>query len=255
MKRKIPNVSKVILVSSGKGGVGKSTISVNLASALKQQGLKVGILDADIFGPSIPTLMNLNGEPRLSEEGRLLPLVNYGIQTMSMGYLVKPTAPIVWRGLMVMKAVQQLLYDVKWNPLDVLVIDMPPGTGDVQLTISQQLKIDGAVIVSTPQDIALIDALKGVNMFKKVRIPIFGIVENMSYYKCSNCGHEDHIFGDELRERVKSEGMEIIGRIPLKSEIALRSDEGTPVLLTSEDKHTRECFQQMADHVRRQLNI
>ncbi|AOA61762.1 GQ67_01581T0 [Komagataella phaffii] len=172
IRQKIPNVEKVILVSSGKGGVGKSTVSTNLALSLRNLGLKTGLLDADLFGPSIPKLMNLAGEPRITETGKLIPLVNYGIQTMSMGYLISEENAVVWRGLMVMKALQQLLFEVQWEDLDILVIDMPPGTGDTQLTISQQVKVDGSVIVSTPQDIALLDAVKGITMFNKVNIPV-----------------------------------------------------------------------------------
>lgn len=234
IKQRISGVNKVILVSSGKGGVGKSTVSVNLALALKSLGSKVGILDADIFGPSIPKLLNLSGEPRINEDGQLLPLSNYGLESMSMGYLVPAENAVVWRGLMVMKALQQLLFEVKWSSLDYLVIDMPPGTGDTQLTISQQLKVDGAVIVSTPQDIALIDAIKGIAMFKKVNIPLLGLVQNMSYFNCPNCNHKSHIFGSEgaIRE-AKNHNLELLGSIPLNEKICIQSDKGKPIVLTN----------------------
>lgn len=235
IKQKIPNVNKVVLVSSAKGGVGKSTVSVNTALALKKLGKSVGILDVDIFGPSIPKLLHLSGEPRLSSEGKLLPLSNFGLPSMSMGYLVPPENAVVWRGLMVMKALQQLLFEVEWPALDYLVVDMPPGTGDTQLTISQQLKVDGAVIVSTPQDIALIDAVKGIAMFEKVNVPILGLVENMSFFVCPNCNHESHIFGfDGVRKEAKKHGLEVIASIPLNGKICAQSDLGKPVVLADE---------------------
>lgn len=230
VRQKIPNVGKIILVSSGKGGVGKSTVSVNLAMSLKNLGKKVGILDADIFGPSIPKLLKLSGEPRISDSGKLLPLKNYGLESMSMGYLVPPENAVVWRGLMVMKALQQLLFEVEWSNLDYLVVDMPPGTGDTQLTISQQLKVDGAVIVSTPQDMALIDAVKGIAMYEKVNIPILGLVQNMSFYVCPNCNHEGHIFGNEGAVKKANEmGIRVLGSIPLNEKICEASDNGKPV--------------------------
>ncbi|KAH0612354.1 uncharacterized protein H6S33_010406 [Morchella sextelata] len=211
-KRHIKDVDKVIAVSSAKGGVGKSTVAVNLALALARQGKRTGILDTDIFGPSIPRLLNLSGEPHLSQNNQLIPMSNYGIKSMSMGYLVGEEAPVVWRGLMVMKALQQLLHEVEWGGLDVLVLDLPPGTGDTQLTITQQIILDGAVIVSTPQDIALIDAVKGINMFKKVDVPLLGMVQNMSVFTCPNCSHSTHIFGTDgvARECVKH-GIELLG--------------------------------------------
>ncbi|ODQ81694.1 hypothetical protein BABINDRAFT_170395 [Babjeviella inositovora NRRL Y-12698] len=236
IKQKIPGVAKIILVSSAKGGVGKSTVSVNLALALQKLGKTTGLLDADIFGPSVPRLLNLSGEPRISDDGKLLPLSNYGIQSMSMGYLVAPENAVVWRGLMVMKALQQLLFEVKWENLDYLVIDMPPGTGDTQLTISQQLKVDGAVIVSTPQDIALIDAVKGIAMFKKVKIPLLGLVQNMSYFVCPNCSHESHIFGsDGARREAAAHNLDVLGSIPLNEEICVQSDKGRPVVIASSE--------------------
>ncbi|ODV86513.1 hypothetical protein CANARDRAFT_6978 [[Candida] arabinofermentans NRRL YB-2248] len=238
VKRSLNEVKKILLVSSGKGGVGKSTVSVNLTIALKKLGLKVGLLDTDIYGPSIPKLMNLKGEPRLSNDGKLIPLVNYGIQTMSMGYLLPfENSPVVWRGLMIQKAIQQLVFDVVWNDLDLLVIDMPPGTGDVQLTLSQLLKIDGSIIVSTSQDLALIDVLKGMKMFEKVNIPIIGLVENMSYFICSNCNHKEHLFGmgDGVLKEAEKLNLKLLGSIPLNKEICINSDLGKPIALNRQD--------------------
>lgn len=242
-KMKIPNVNKIVLVSSAKGGVGKSTVAVNTALALQQLGKSTGILDVDIFGPSIPRLLNLSGEPRLSDLGKLLPLSNYGLPSMSMGYLVSPESPVVWRGLMVMKALQQLLFEVQWPQLDYLVIDMPPGTGDTQLTISQQLKVDGAVIVSTPQDIALIDAVKGIAMFQKVKIPILGLVQNMNYFVCPNCLHESHIFGNEgARKEAEKHGLSVLGSIPLNEKICYNSDAGKPIVVSEPNTPLSEAY-------------
>lgn len=236
IKQKIPNVEKVILVSSAKGGVGKLTVSVNTALALRKLGKSVGILDVDIFGPSIPKLLHLSGEPRLSDSGKLLPLLNFGVPSMLMGYLVPPENAVVWRGLMVMKALQQLLFEVEWPHLDYLVVDMPPGTGDTQLTISQQLKVDGAVIVLTPQDIALIDAVKGIAMFEKVNVPLLGLVENMSFFVCPNCNHESHIFGhDGVHKEAEKFGLDVLASVPLNGKICAQSDLGKPVVLADEE--------------------
>lgn len=233
IRQKIPNVSNIILVSSAKGGVGKSTVSVNTALALYSLGKRVGILDADIFGPSVPKLMNLKGEPRLSNLGKLLPLSNYGVQTMSMGYLIDEKQAITWRGLMVMKALQQLLFEVEWSPIDYLVVDMPPGTGDTQLSIGQVLQITGAIIVSTPQDIALIDAVKGITMFNKINIPIIGMVQNMSHFICPNCKHESHIFKSKGAEKVALENnLRVLSSIPLNEEICVQSDVGKPIVIS-----------------------
>lgn len=251
IKQPIPNVKDIILVSSAKGGVGKSTVSVNTALALRKLGKKIGLLDADIFGPSIPRLMNLKGEPRLSQTtGKLLPLSNYGVQTMSMGYLVKDEQAVVWRGLMVMKAIQQLLFDVEWSPIDYLIIDMPPGTGDTQLSISQLLNISGALIVTTPQDIALIDAAKGITMFNKVNIPLIGIVQNMSHYICPNCNHESHIFKSNGAERVaKENGIKVVANVPLNEEICLQSDLGKPIVVSDPDSKVSKDYFDIAKAV------
>lgn len=256
MKHTLPNVAKVLLVSSGKGGVGKSTVSANLAVALRNCDLNVGLLDADIFGPSIPKLMNLKGEPRLSEDSKLLPLKNYGIQTMSMGYLIpSENSPIVWRGLLLQKALQQLLFDVKWDKLDVLVIDLPPGTGDVQLTLSQLLKINGAVIVSTSQDLALLDVKKGIAMFNKVNVPIFGLIENMSVFVCPNCNHEEHLFGDggALKEAEKL-GIEHLASIPLNKQICTSADEGFPVAI-DKDSSLAQPYYKAAQTIKNKLGL
>lgn len=254
IKRSIPGVDKIVLVSSAKGGVGKSTVSANLALSLNKQGKKVGILDADLFGPSIPRLFHLAGEPRMSSDGKLLPLSNYGIETMSMGYLVSPENPVVWRGLMVMKALQQLLFEVKWSNLDYLVIDMPPGTGDTQLTISQQIKVSGAVIVTTPQDIALIDAVKGIAMYEKVNIPVLGLVQNMSYFLCPNCNHESHIFGNDgaIREAEKR-NIDVLGSIPLNEVVCDQSDKGKPIVVSDPRSSISKSFFSIAEKLLRRL--
>ncbi|KAI8878429.1 P-loop containing nucleoside triphosphate hydrolase protein [Backusella circina FSU 941] len=255
-KMPIKGVKNVITVASGKGGVGKSTTAVNIALAAAGMKRKVGILDADIFGPSIPKLMNLKGEPDLTEQGdRLIPLVNYGVKCMSMGFLVDPDAPVVWRGLMVMKALQQLLHQVEWENLDLLVIDMPPGTGDVQLTISQQVEVDGAVIISTPQDIALIDAVKGTNMFKKVNVPILGLVQNMSLYVCPNCKHESHIFGHDGAARMAQDmQLPLLGEVPLNADICKLSDAGKPIVVSQPDSPNANHYREIARNILNQLD-
>lgn len=254
VKQKIPGVNKILLVSSAKGGVGKSTVSINVALGLQKLGKRVGILDADLFGPSVPTLLHLSGEPRISDSGKLLPLSNYGIESMSMGYLIKPENAVVWRGLMVMKALQQLLFEVQWSNLDYLVVDMPPGTGDTQLTISQQLKVSGAIIVSTPQDIALIDAVKGITMFNKVNIPILGLVQNMSYFICPNCNHESHIFGTEGATReAKKHNLQLLGSIPLNEEICRQSDAGKPIVVAAPESPLAQPYIDIAAKVIGQL--
>ena len=222
-------------MASGKGGVGKSTTSINLALAFAAQGLKTGILDADIYGPSLPRLLGLSEKPR-SENNKLIPLSALGLEAMSIGFLVDEDAPTIWRGPMVMSAVQQMLRDVAWGDLDVLVIDMPPGTGDAQLTLSQRADLAGAVIVSTPQDLALIDARKGLNMFRRVNVPVLGIVENMSYFVCPSCGEISDIFGTGgAKAEAERLGLPFLGGIPLNMEIRATSDAGTPCLLYTSD--------------------
>jgi len=263
-KRPIPNVKKVLAVASGKGGVGKSTVAVNLAFSLallkhssSMNRLRVGILDLDIFGPSIPTLMGLqtNEEPRLTSSGAIIPLVNHGLPTMSMGFLLprppdglNTDTPIVWRGLMVQKAVQQLLFDVDWSDgeggpsLDVLVVDMPPGTGDVPLTLGQLVNVDGAVIVSTPQDVALTDVRRGIAMFRKVSVPITGILLNQSHFLCPTCTTPHHLFGspDAFRGTAAHLGVDILGELPLLQGVSLSGDQGTPYALVVDEKTNAE---------------
>ncbi|KZF21015.1 P-loop containing nucleoside triphosphate hydrolase protein [Xylona heveae TC161] len=255
-KRNIKDVRKVIAVSSAKGGVGKSTIAVNLALSFARRGLRSGILDTDIFGPSIPTLLNLSGEPRLSSNNQLIPLSNYGIKSMSMGYLVDEKAAVVWRGLMVMKALQQLLHEVEWGGLDILVLDLPPGTGDTQLTITQQVNLDGAVIVSTPQDIALKDAVKGITMFNKVNVPLLGMVQNMSIFTCPHCNKSTHIFGSEgVTRECANHNIEFLGDIPLHPRICDDADRGIPTVVAEPGSERAETFMAIADKIRVKLGL
>ena len=229
----VPGVANIIAVASGKGGVGKSTVAVNLALALKEKGLRVGVLDADIYGPSMPRLLGLKGQPQQIAGNQLEPLQAYGLKVMSMGFLVDEETPMIWRGPMVMSALSQMLKDVAWGELDVLVVDMPPGTGDAQLTMAQQVPLAGAVIVSTPQDLALIDARKGLNMFRRVSVPVLGIVENMSYFICDKCGERHTIFGHGgAREEAHRLGVPFLGEVPLDSRLRERSDAGKPVVAT-----------------------
>jgi ATP-binding protein involved in chromosome partitioning len=239
-KAGVPGVDAIIAVASGKGGVGKSTTAANLALGFQAQGLTVGILDADIYGPSMPRLLRLTGRPQAN--GRILkPLEGYGMKVMSMGFLVEEETPMIWRGPMVMSALTQMLREVAWGELDVLVVDMPPGTGDAQLTMAQQVPLAGAIIVSTPQDLALIDARKGLNMFRKVDVPVLGIVENMSYFVCPHCGETSHIFGHGGAEaEAEKIGVPFLGAVPLHMEIREQSDAGVPVVVSDpEGVHAR----------------
>ncbi|CAL8273812.1 unnamed protein product [Merluccius merluccius] len=248
-QKPISGVKQVVVVASGKGGVGKSTTAVNLALGLmaNNPSKSVGLLDADIHGPSIPKLMNLKGNPDLTETNRMVPLTNYGIPCMSMGFLVDEEAPIVWRGLMVMSALEKLLRQVDWGTLDYLVVDMPPGTGDVQLSISQNIPVTGAVIVSTPQDIALLDARRGAEMFRKVNVPVLGLVQNMSVFQCPNCQHQTHIFGsDGARKLADTLGVHFLGDIPLHLNIREMSDRGQPVVISSPDSPEAEAYRKLA---------
>jgi len=250
----IPGVKHIIAVASGKGGVGKSTTAVNLALALKVNGLKVGILDADIYGPSMPRLLGVKGKPR-SLGGRLLePLEGHGVRVMSMGFLVDEEQAMIWRGPMVMSALTQMLREVAWGELDVLVVDMPPGTGDAQLTMAQQVPLAGAVIVSTPQDIALIDARKGLTMFNKVGVPVLGIIENMSYFICSKCGERAEIFGHGgAREEAQKLGLPFLGEVPLDKLMRERSDEGQPIVVSEPESIHAQIFREIARQVWRQI--
>ncbi len=243
----VPGVKRIVAVASGKGGVGKSTLSCNLALALRQQGLSVGLLDADIYGPSAPKLFGLTGKPRLVGERMLEPLDGYGVKVMSIGFLVDESSAMIWRGPMVTSAIQQLLREVAWGELDVLIVDMPPGTGDAQLTMAQSTPLTGAVIVSTPQDLALIDARRGVAMFQKVEIPILGIVENMATFVCPHCGTESHIFGHGgARKEAERLGVPFLGEIPLNMEIRETSDAGRPIVVTEPGAAHARAFMDVA---------
>jgi len=249
----IEGVAAVIAVASGKGGVGKSTVAVNLALGLSKLGLKIGLLDADIYGPSVPRLLAITEKPE-SDGHKLKPIEKFGIKAMSMGFMVKEDEPMIWRGPMVQSALTQMMNDVAWAPLDVLVIDMPPGTGDAQLTIAQRLPLKGAVIVSTPQDIALIDARKGLAMFRKTQVPILGIVENMSVFVCPHCGHESHIFGHGgARATAEELGAPFLGEIPLVPSIRETSDAGTPIVAHSPDSREAQSFLAIAGQVAQKI--
>ncbi len=246
----VPGVAAIVAVASGKGGVGKSTVAANLALALKANGLRVGVLDADIYGPSMPRMLGISGRPSSPNGKRLTPLENYGVRCMSMGFLVPEDRPMIWRGPMVMSALQQMLREVDWAPLDIMVVDMPPGTGDAQLTMAQQVPLAGAVIVSTPQDIALLDARKGLNMFRQVEVPVLGIVENMSYFLCPHCGGRSEIFshGGARREAEKL-GTEFLGEVPLDLEIRETSDEGRPITVSDPDNPHALVFRAIARRI------
>lgn len=246
----IPNVKNIIAVASGKGGVGKSTTAVNLALALAAEGAKVGMLDADIYGPSQPTMLGVQGRPESRDGKSLEPMEAHGLQVMSIGFLIDAETPMVWRGPMVTQALEQLLNDTRWRDLDYLVVDLPPGTGDIQLTLAQRVPVTGAVIVTTPQDIALIDARKGLKMFEKVGIPILGVVENMSIHICSKCGHEEHIFGEGGGEKMSADyDIEFLGALPLDIRIRQEADNGAPTVVTAPDSRIAEIYKQIARRV------
>ena len=243
----IDNVKNIIAVASGKGGVGKSTTSANLALALAAEGANVGILDADIYGPSIPTMLGLSGYPVSDDGKRMNPKVSFGIQTISIGYLIEEDQPMIWRGPMVTNALQQLLKDTNWDNLDYLIVDLPPGTGDIQLTLAQQIPVTGAVIVTTPQDIALIDAQRGLGMFEKVNVPVLGIIENMSMHICSNCGHEEAIFGQGGGAAMANKNkVELLGSLPLDIKIREFADSGRPTVAADPDGRSAEIYKSIA---------
>ena len=252
----VPGVERIIAVASGKGGVGKSTTAINIALGLQSLGLKIGVLDADIYGPSLPRLVGLTGQPQpVSPGARMLkPMEAYGLKIMSMGFMVEEDTPVIWRGPMVMSALQQMLSEIAWAELDILVVDMPPGTGDAQITMAQQTPLAGAVIVSTPQDLALIDARKGLNMFRKVDVPVLGIVENMSYFLCSKCGERHEIFGHGGAENEATKlGVKFLGAVPLDAEIRIRSDAGQPIVASNPDSDHAAVYRQIAASVWEQL--
>ena len=243
----LKNVKNIIAVASGKGGVGKSTVAVNLALALSAEGANVGILDADIYGPSQPRMLGIRGKPE-SKDGRSLePMVSYHLQAMSIGFLIDEETPMIWRGPMVTQALQQLLNDTNWKDLDYLVIDLPPGTGDTQLTLAQQVPVSGAIIVTTPQDIALLDARKGLKMFEKVEVPVLGVVENMSIHICSKCGHEEHIFGEGGgRKLAEQYGVDLLGSLPLDASIREGTDSGKPSVVADPEGRIAQMYRDIA---------
>jgi len=243
-------IKAIIAVASGKGGVGKSTTAVNLALAIAAEGASVGLLDADVYGPSMPRMMGVSGRPATSDGKTLEPMRNHGIAVMSMGFLVDEETPMIWRGPMVMSAIQQMLREVNWGQLDVLVVDMPPGTGDAQLTLAQQVPLAGAVIVSTPQDIALLDARKGLNMFRKVDVPVLGIIENMSYFACPHCGKRSEIFAHGgARKEAERLGVDFLGEIPLHIAIRETSDSGQPIVVSQPDSEHAKTYRAIARRV------
>ena len=246
----LPNVKNIVAVASGKGGVGKSTTAANLALALAAEGAKVGILDADIYGPSQPMMMGLEGRPESADGKTMEPMENYGVQVMSIGFLVDADNPMIWRGPMATQALEQLLRQTNWSELDYLIVDMPPGTGDIQLTLSQRVPLTGAVIVTTPQDIALLDAKKGIKMFEKVGVPILGIVENMAVHVCENCGHVEHIFGTEGGKKLAAEwNIDYLGELPLNLSIRVQADSGFPSVVSDPDGQIAGLYKGVARQV------
>jgi ATP-binding protein involved in chromosome partitioning len=246
----LPNVKNIVAVASGKGGVGKSTTAANLALALTAEGARVGLLDADIYGPSQPMMMGLSGHPESLDGKTMQPMVNHGVQVMSIGFLVKPEDAMIWRGPMATQALEQLLRQTEWHDLDYLIVDMPPGTGDIALTLSQRVPLTGAVIVTTPQDIALIDARKGIRMFEKVGVPILGMVENMAVHVCSQCGHAEHIFGQDGGRRMAAEhGMDYLGALPLAMSIRVQADGGVPTVVAEPQGELAEQYRHIARQV------
>ncbi len=249
-KAPVPGIGAIVAVASGKGGVGKSTTSVNLALALAAQGLRIGILDADIYGPSMPRLLRISGRPDAGEGNIIEPLEAYGLKVMSMGFMVDEEEPMIWRGPMVMQALTQMLREVNWGTLDVLIVDMPPGTGDAQLTMAQSVPLAGAVIVSTPQDLALIDARKGLNMFRRVEVPILGLIENMSTFICPDCGSRHDIFGHGgARDEAARIGVPFLGEVPLEITIRSHSDDGTPIVIAAPDGPQAAIYRDIAARV------
>jgi ATP-binding protein involved in chromosome partitioning len=252
----IEGVKNIIAIASGKGGVGKSTTAVNLALALSAEGANVGILDADIYGPSQPRMLGVSGKPESADGKSLEPMVSYHLQAMSIGFLIDEDTPMIWRGPMVTQALEQLLKDTNWKNLDYLIVDMPPGTGDTQLTLAQKVPVSGAIIVTTPQDIALLDAKKGFKMFEKVEVPVLGIVENMSIHICSNCGHEEHIFGEGGGQRMSEEyDVDFLGALPLDLRIREETDSGKPTVVAEPDSRISEIYREIARRAAAKLSL
>ena len=252
----LPGVKNIIAVASGKGGVGKSTTAVNLALALSVEGAKVGLLDADIYGPSQPRMLGANQQPESPDGKSLLPVISHGLQSMSIGYLIEEETPMVWRGPMVTQALEQLLRDTRWQDLDYLIIDLPPGTGDTQLTLSQKVPVSGAIIVTTPQDIALLDARRGLKMFEKVEVPVLGVVENMSIHICSNCGHEEHIFGAGGGQRMAAQyNVSFLGSLPLDIRIREETDSGKPTVIAEPDSRVAGLYREIARRAAARLSL
>ncbi len=257
-KRKIPGIKRVILVGSGKGGVGKSTVAANLAVALKKAGYKVGLLDADIYGPSVPTILGLkNAVVSVNDNQKILPVEKNGLKVLSIGFMLpNEETPVIWRGALLMKAIQQFMFDVDWGELDYLVVDLPPGTGDVQLTLAQNLILDGAIVVTTPQDVALADVKKAVAMFEELGVPVLGLVENMAYFVCPNCGERSYIFGKgRVEEYAKRKGLEILAQIPTEPSVSEASDRGEPVVEAYPESLTAKAFEELAQKVVKKVPI
>ncbi len=246
----LPKVRNVIAVGSGKGGVGKSTTAVNLALALAAEGAKVGVLDADIYGPSVPMMLGLSGKPGSPDGKSIEPMRAHGVETMSIGFLVEQDTPMIWRGPMATSALTQLLNDTRWSDLDYLIVDLPPGTGDIQLTLAQKIPVAGAIIVTTPQDIATLDAKKALKMFEKVNVPVLGLVENMAVHVCSNCGHAEHVFGEGGGQRMASQyGVPLLGSLPLQREIREQGDAGVPIVLAQPDSTAAAAYRDAARRI------
>lgn len=244
---KIPGVDRILAIASGKGGVGKSTVSANLACALAAEGRRVGLLDADVYGPSQPRMLGISGRPASPDGKTILPMRNHGVTMMSIGLMTNEGQAVVWRGPMLMGALQQMMFQVQWGALDVLIADLPPGTGDVQMTLAQKAQVDGAVVVSTPQDVALLDARKGIDMFQQLNVPIHGMIENMSTHICSNCGHEEHVFGHGgVRAEAEKLGVELLAEIPLDLNIRLAADGGAPIVVSNPQSSQAKAFRDIA---------
>ena len=254
--KNLPNVKNIIAIASGKGGVGKSTTAVNLAIALAKKGAKTGLLDADIYGPSQPLMLGVTTRPDVKGQKTLHPVLAHGVQSMSIGYLIDETAPMIWRGPMVSMALQQLLHDTHWDNLDYLIIDLPPGTGDIQLTLAQKIPVTAAIIVTTPQDLALLDARRAYEMFRKVHVPVLGIIENMSIHVCSQCGHQEHIFGEGGGQQLAEKyGVELLGSLPLDIKIRQQTDSGNPTVVAEPDSAIAHRYHNIAQQIIEKLSL